>query len=118
MRLWKMPADARRRVVGVTIPVAIVGLIVVAPYGYAYSLNRVTLGERVEKDVQLYSATLPNYLATRSTNVIHGGWSAQFGQSERFLFPGVLAMALAGAWPLCDRSPARDARRPWRRSVS
>ena len=96
MRLWKMPADARRRIIGVTIPAAIVGLLVVAPYGYAYALNRMTLGERLEKDIQLYSATLGNYLATTSANVIHGGWSAQFGQSERFLFPGVLAIALAG----------------------
>ena len=27
---------------------------------------------------------------------MHGDWSAPFGQSERFLFPGVLAIALAG----------------------
>ena len=80
---------------GATIPAAVVGLIVVAPYGYAYALNRATLGERLESDIQLYSATLGNYLATTSANVIHGGWSAQFGQSERFLFPGVLAIVLA-----------------------
>ena len=68
----------------------------VAPYGYAYALNRATLGERLESDIRLYSATMANYLATTSANVIHGDWSAPFGQSERFLFPGVLAIALAG----------------------
>ena len=57
-RLWKMPADARRRVSRVTIPAAIVGLFVVAPYGYAYTLNRMTLGDRLESDIRLYSATL------------------------------------------------------------
>src|SRR5688572_12715304 len=95
IRLWKMPAEARRRILGVTIPVAVCALIVVAPYGYAYTLNRVTLGERLESDIHLYSATLGNYLATTPANVVHGEWSAPFGQSERFLFPGVLAIALA-----------------------
>jgi hypothetical protein len=55
-----------------------------------------TLGERLESDIYLYSATLTNYLATTSANVVHGGWSAPFGQSERFLFPGVLTIVLAG----------------------
>ena len=95
VRLWRMPADARLRVIRATIPAAIVAAIVVAPYGYAYALNRETLGERVDADVQLYSATPANYLATTPANVIHGGWSAPFGQAERFLFPGVLTVALA-----------------------
>jgi hypothetical protein len=55
-----------------------------------------TLGDRLESDIRLYSATPGNYLATTTANVMHGGWSAQFGQSERFLFPGVLTIALAG----------------------
>jgi hypothetical protein len=96
VRLWRLPGDARRRIIGAAIPAAVLGLIVVAPYGYAYALNRATLGERLERDIHLYSATLANYLATPAANVIHGGWSAPFGQSERFLFPGVLAIALAG----------------------
>ena len=96
VRLWRMPGDARRRIIGAAILAAVLGLIVVAPYGYAYALNRATLGERLERDIHLYSATLANYLATPAANVIHGGWSAPFGQSERFLFPGVLAIALAG----------------------
>jgi hypothetical protein len=66
-------------------PAAIVGLIVVAPYAYAYTLNRVTLGDRLESDIRLYSATLGNYLATTAANVMHGGWSAHFG-SVRTLF--------------------------------
>ena len=91
-----MPADARRRVRRArSIPAAIVALIVVAPYAVAYALNRETLGERLDRDILLYSATLTNYLATPAAQRVHGGWSAPFGQSERFLFPGVLAIVLA-----------------------
>lgn len=95
VRLWRMPDDARLRVIRAALPAVAIALIVVAPYGYTYALNRETLGERLDRDVHLYSATPSNYLATTSANVIHGGWSAQFGQQERFLFPGVMAVALA-----------------------
>ena len=95
VRLWRMPDDARLRVIRATLPALAIALILVAPYGYTYALNRETLGERLDRDVHLYSATLWNYLATTAANVIHGGWSAQFGQQERFLFPGVIAVALA-----------------------
>jgi len=95
VRLWRLPADARARVIRVTAPAAIIGLLVVSPYAAAYAMNRESVGERVESDIQLYSATLPNYLATTKANVMHGGWSARFGQAERFLFPGLLATALA-----------------------
>ena len=74
----------------------IAALAVVAPYGLAYAQNRATLGERLDKDILLYSATLSNYLATTAFNTVHGGWSAHFGQSERFLFPGVIAIVMAG----------------------
>ena len=96
VRLWKMPADARRRIMAATIAPAVLGLVVVAPYAYAYTLNRATLGDRLERDINLYSATLANYLAAPAANLIHGAWSSPFGQSERFLFPGVLAIVLAG----------------------
>ena len=95
VRLWHLPAETRARVIRVTWPAAVAGVIVVAPYAYAYTLNRATLGDRLESDVLLYSATLWNYLATTAPNVIHGGWSASLGQAERYLFPGAIAMALA-----------------------
>lgn len=102
VRLWRMPGDSRRRVLRAAMPAAVAALIVVAPYAYAYALNRETLGERLDKDVLLYSATLSNYLATTAANVTHGWWSAPFGQAERFLFPGVIALILAvlGVWSL------------------
>ena len=95
VRLWRIPGDARARLLRAAIPAAAGALIVVAPYAYAYALNRETLGERLDTDVVLYSATVSNYLATTSSNVIHGGWSAQFGRPERFLFPGAIALVLA-----------------------
>src|SRR5688572_7817401 len=95
VRVWRLPADTRARVIRVTWPAAVAGMIVVAPYAYAYTLNRATLGDRLESDVLLYSATVSNYLATTAANVIHGGWSASFGQSERYWFPGAIAMVLA-----------------------
>ena len=100
IRLWMLPSDHRARFVRKVLPAMIVAVIAVAPYAYAYALNRETLGERLDADVQRYSATLSNYLATTSANVIHGGWSAQFGAQERFLFPGVVALLLAAAGAL------------------
>jgi hypothetical protein len=104
-RLWSLPAETRRRVIRVTIPAAIVALIAVAPYGYAYALNRETLGERMERDVLLYSANLTNYFATTASNVIHGAWSAGFGQPERFFFRACsqIVLAMCGLYALDRR---------------
>ena len=94
VRIWLLPAEKRRTLIRALAPAAIVALVVVAPYGYGYALNRATLGERLDSDILLYSATLPNYLATTPANVVHGEWSSAFGQSERYLFPGVLSLVL------------------------
>ncbi|HEX6162052.1 MAG TPA: hypothetical protein VFZ31_01715 [Vicinamibacterales bacterium] len=102
IRLWTLPSEHRGRWIRKVVPAAIAAVAVVAPYAYAYALNRATLGERLDSDVQRYSATLSNYLATTEANVVHGGWSAQFGQPERFLFPGVITvlLAIAGVFSL------------------
>ena len=107
VRLWRMPADARaardsrddpgrhrrgdrRRAVRLRVR----------------AQSRDAWRARRRATSQLYSATLANYLATTPANVIHGGWSAQFGQAERYLFPGVLAIGARRA-----RSVAIDRRR-------
>ena len=60
--------------------------------GYGYALNRSSLGERLDSDILLYSATLPNYLATTRTRMSFTANGARpFGQNERRLFPGVIA---------------------------
>ena len=94
-RLWTSPSNTRAAVVQAFVPPVFVALIACAPYAIAYSLNRESLGERLDRDVLLYSASLRNYLATPEFNVIHGWWSRSLGQSERLLFPGVLAIGLA-----------------------
>lgn len=96
-RLWRETPDGRRKLVRAAAPALAVALAVVVPYLLVYAMNRQTLGERVDGDVRLYSASVANYLATPVENLLHGGWSAALGAPERRLFPGVLAMALAAA---------------------
>lgn len=95
LRLWWSAPAARVAFARAIVPAAIVALVAVSPYAVAYGLNRESLGERLDRDVLLYSATLRNYLATPEANVMHGAWSQPFGQPERLLFPGVFAIALA-----------------------
>jgi hypothetical protein len=95
IRIW--PLTPERRIAflkALWLPVTI-AVVAVLPYAIAYGLNRGNLGERLDRDVLLYSAELRNYLATPEWNVVHGWWSRQYGQPERLLFPGVLAIAVA-----------------------
>ena len=94
-RLWRSPPAARIAFARASGPAVIVALIAVSPYAVAYGLNRGSLGERLDRDVQIYSATLRNYLATPAGNVVHGWWSVALGQPERRLFPGVIVLAMA-----------------------
>ena len=101
VRLWRLPADARRRVIRATIPAAIVG----ARSSWRRTGTRTrstatTLGERLDADILLYSATLSNYLATTAANVIHGGWSAPFGQSGALPVPRRAGDRAGGARPV------------------
>jgi hypothetical protein len=93
--LWKQTPHSRRAFLSAIIPAAVVAGVLAAPYAITYTTNRETLGERDDRDVLLYSASIGNYLATPELNVVHGRWSRPFGQPERLLFPGVLAIALA-----------------------
>ena len=95
LRLLRLDPGARLRLVrSLAVPAAL-GVVAIAPYLSAYVANRGTLGERLDRDVLLYSATWPNYFATPPENVVHGEWSESLGQSERRLFPGAIAAVLA-----------------------
>ena len=94
LRVWRATADTRVAFVRALIPAALAAVIVVIPYAMAYGANRATLGDRLDRDVLLYSATWQNYLATTAANVWYGA-SSFYGQSERYLFPGFLALILA-----------------------
>ena len=105
LQLSALPAARRKALVRASIPALAIGAVVIAPYLAVYVMNRATLGERSDRDVLLYSATAQNYLATLKENVVHGWWSAPLGQAERRLFPGAIALVLAGVglWQI-DRS--------------
>lgn len=103
IRLSRMEPAARREWLRTATPALVAGVVAVAPYLMAYMANRTTLGERTDADVLLYSATWPNYFAATPENAVHGEWSGPLGQSERRLFPGLIAVLLAligmlGAW--------------------
>ena len=94
-RLVRMPAEERTRLIRVLAVPAVTSAAVAAPYAAAYLLNRASLGDRMDRDIYLYSATLRNYLATSEFNVLYGRTSGWFGQPERLLFPGITAVVLA-----------------------
>ncbi|MDP2319478.1 MAG: hypothetical protein Q8O42_09105 [Acidobacteriota bacterium] len=93
---WRdVPAERRAGVLRASVAASVTGAVVVLPYLAVYMLNRGSLGERDPRDIQAYSATLQNYLATPTANVLHGGWSGRLGENERRLFPGAMALAVA-----------------------
>lgn len=94
-KLRSLDAKARQQLAKALTPAMLVGVLAVTPYLLVYVSNRAVLGERQDKDIGLYSATLRNYLAATPDNVVHGGWSAVFGVNERRLFPGAIALVLA-----------------------
>jgi hypothetical protein len=95
LRLRLLDRDSRLALLRAAGPPVLLGIMVVVPYLLAYMGNRGTLGERNDREVQLYSATWLNYLAATPDNLTHGSWSGALGQNERRLFPGGLATALA-----------------------
>jgi hypothetical protein len=94
-RMRLLTREARASMLRALAPATIVAAVVVAPYLLVYVNNRATLGERQDRDIEMYSATPLNYLSATPENLVHGGWSGDLGRSERRLFPGVLAIVLA-----------------------
>jgi hypothetical protein len=85
--------SVRRHVPGV----AWLGLAAVVCFLYSlpYQANRQVVGERPLEEIALYSAKPSDFIATPPENVLYGSVMSRFGKAERFLFPGVLAAALA-----------------------
>ena len=99
IRWRRLPAARRTTLARSGLAAGLAGAVIVLPYLAIYMLNRNSLGDRDSRDIQTYSATLWNYLAAPNENVVHGGWSGPLGQNERRLFPGFVAIAIAG-WGL------------------
>ena len=87
----RLPTD---RVVALAVA-AVITLAAVIPVGMAYLGARRVVGERGRQEVVDGSATWRNYLAPAEANALYGNAFARFMQSERRLFPGFVAMALA-----------------------
>ena len=81
--------------------------LVLAMYSQPYMANRQRLGERRVAEIRSYSATPTNFLASHPNNRLYGATTSRFGQGERFLFPGVVALLLAifACWPPFGRLP-------------
>ena len=87
----RLPAD---RLIALAAAAAIV-IAAVTPVGLAYLGARKVVGERGRQEVVDGSATWRNYLAPAEANALYGKPFARFMQSERRLFPGFVAIALA-----------------------
>jgi hypothetical protein len=93
LRLWLAAPGVRMAFVRAVVPAVAGALVIVIPYAMAYGANRGALGDRVDSDVQLYSATWSNYFATTAANAWYGA-TAAYGKPERYLFPGAIAIVL------------------------
>lgn len=95
LRLSALGSEQRRALARPVLIALTVAAIIVGPYLFVYSLNRGALGDRSMADIQLYSATLSNYLSTSPDNRVHGVWSSPLGENERHLGVGLVALMLA-----------------------
>lgn len=94
LRLWLATPAARIAFIRAAVPAVAAATVVVLPYAIAYGANRGSLGDRLDSEVRLYSATWSNYVATTAENWWYGA-TATYGKPERYLFPGAIAIALA-----------------------
>jgi hypothetical protein len=87
--LWRTPRRVVKAVGLGLLPAAVV----LAVYSLPYLSVREHLGDRSADDLAMYSATARDFLSAPATNVLYG-WTADIGDNERRLFPGVIAAAL------------------------
>jgi hypothetical protein len=90
-----------KRCVGALALAAVVAAIAVLPIARAYIGARRVVGERGRTEVATGSAIWSNYLAPQEGSAVYGRALARFADSERRLFPGFVAIALAivALWP-------------------
>ena len=106
-----MTTGGRRagRVMLALIAAGVVTIAVVSPYAMAYLRAEASVGTRDIGTVQLYSASITNYLSAPGMNRLYG-WNAitdpQFAD-EMNLFPGIIAVVLAAIGIAGSRSPVR-----------
>ena len=84
---------------------ALVALVLCLPYAVPYLSVRPSLGPRGISEVASYSAKPSSYLAASPTNFLYGELTEHLGGQEKRLFPGALALLLAGVGVFWRRSP-------------
>jgi hypothetical protein len=84
---------------------AVLGVVLVAPYGRAYTESARVVGTRSTEETATYSAEARSYLASPVGNYAYGWTSARWGANEKHLFPGLTLIVLAaiGLWPPLNR---------------
>jgi hypothetical protein len=97
-------AETRRATAALMCGAAIAGALLFA-YLMPYRTARVAVGERTAGEARLYSAGPVHYLAATPQNLLYGSFADQLGRPEKRLFPGLVALALAGVaiWPPITR---------------
>lgn len=93
--LATMPRQAAPALPGLVLG-ALVAAVLTIPYAVPYVENARVLGERGLAEVVRYSAKPSSYLASPPQNWLWG-WTGTWADSERQLFPGMAAVALAVA---------------------
>jgi hypothetical protein len=93
---WSHTSAAVRRAAPALAAGALVASVLVLPYLQPYLDVRASFGERSHADTQLYGAGLRHYLASTPESLVYGRLTADWGRPEKRLFPGLVAIALAG----------------------
>jgi uncharacterized membrane-anchored protein YitT (DUF2179 family) len=103
--LLRVRQVTRRTVAAIAASLVIASLLA-APAVIAHLKAREVVGERSRGEAEANSAVWSNFLSSVPNSKLHGGWSQPFGDHERRLFPGFVALllALVAAWPPVSRA--------------
>lgn len=98
-------SEMRRTVLSLTCGAIVAGGLLVA-YLAPYRAARGSVGERSQEEALIYSAGPKHYLAATPEHLLYGRLADRFGRPEKRLFPGLIALLLAGIamWPPWTRT--------------
>jgi hypothetical protein len=104
--LTACPRDRRWRATLVLAAGVLLAAVALIPYMLAYRAARGEVGERDAGLAVLYGAGPKHYIAVTPGNLVYGRFTAPLGRHEKRLFPGAIALVLAGfaLWRRFDRT--------------
>jgi len=94
-RVYLRRGDRLAAIVGWLTVGAVIAAVLTLPYARPYVENARLFGGRNLDEIRRFSATPISYLSAPAQSWLWG-WTSDFGDMERRLFPGVVAVALAG----------------------